>query len=163
MDPYSRNHDSISYISPERAQAAMNNMPVPIGMFMNMTHVPPRFYQQHQQSIQGKFAHYVLVFMLTIVYFEQVVVPEAEAPAVPAAWLTPEAVEGRPNRAREFCAPAARVSTVRRRRSPTARICRSPRECHRFVFHLQYCKALFSFLLPLLLIDLQFLLPYFSM
>jgi regulator of nonsense transcripts 1 len=42
MDPYSRNHDSISYISPERAQAAMN-----------MTHVPPRFYQQHQQSMQG--------------------------------------------------------------------------------------------------------------
>lgn len=59
MDPFSRNHDSISYISPERAQAAMNNMPVPIGMFMNMTHVPPRFYQQHQQSMQGTFFYFV--------------------------------------------------------------------------------------------------------
>jgi regulator of nonsense transcripts 1 len=62
MDPYSRNHDSISYISPERAQAAMNNMPVPIGMFMNMTHVPPRFYQQHQQSMQGTFSLKFLSF-----------------------------------------------------------------------------------------------------
>ncbi|XP_059487209.1 regulator of nonsense transcripts 1 [Neocloeon triangulifer] len=53
MDPYSRTHDAISYISPERAQAAMNNMPVPVGMFMNMTHVPPRFYNQHQQSLQN--------------------------------------------------------------------------------------------------------------
>lgn len=46
-------HDSISYISPERAQAAMNNMPVPVGMFMNMSNIPPRFYNQHQQAIQA--------------------------------------------------------------------------------------------------------------
>lgn len=45
-------HDSISYISQERAQAAMNNMPVPVGMFMNMSNIPPRFYQ-HQQAIQA--------------------------------------------------------------------------------------------------------------
>ena len=45
-------HDSISYISPERGQAAMNNMPVPVGMFMNMSNIPPRFYQ-HQQAIQA--------------------------------------------------------------------------------------------------------------
>ncbi|XP_065365805.1 regulator of nonsense transcripts 1 homolog [Calliphora vicina] len=46
-------HDSISYISAERAQAAMNNMPVPVGMFMNMSNIPPRFYNQHQQAIQA--------------------------------------------------------------------------------------------------------------
>jgi hypothetical protein len=27
---------------------------VPVGMFMNMAHVPPRFYNQHQQALQGK-------------------------------------------------------------------------------------------------------------
>ena len=46
-------HDSISYISPDRAQAAMNNMPVPVGMFMNMSNIPPRFYNQQQQAIQA--------------------------------------------------------------------------------------------------------------
>lgn len=54
IDPYNRTHDPISYISPERAQAALNNIPVPVGMFMNMSHVPPRFYNQHQQAMQGK-------------------------------------------------------------------------------------------------------------
>ncbi|XP_055910009.1 regulator of nonsense transcripts 1 homolog [Eupeodes corollae] len=54
MDMFGRSHhDSISYISPERAQAAMNNMPVPVGMFMNMSNIPPRFYNQHQQAIQA--------------------------------------------------------------------------------------------------------------
>ncbi|RWS29734.1 regulator of nonsense transcripts 1-like protein [Leptotrombidium deliense] len=55
---YYRTHDQISYISPERAQAgaAFSNLPVPIGMFMNMTHIPPRFYNQHQQSIQSRQA-----------------------------------------------------------------------------------------------------------
>lgn len=41
-------HDSISYISPERAQAA--NTPVPVGMFMNMNYMPPRFNNQQQQQ-----------------------------------------------------------------------------------------------------------------
>jgi regulator of nonsense transcripts 1 len=54
MDLFSRTHDSISYISPERAQAAMNNMPVPVGMFMNMTNIPPRFYNQHQAMQAAK-------------------------------------------------------------------------------------------------------------
>lgn len=53
MDLYSRTHDPMNYISPERAQAAMANMPVPMGMFMNMSHVPPRFYNL-QQAAQGK-------------------------------------------------------------------------------------------------------------
>lgn len=56
--PYFRAHDQISYISPERAQAsaALSNLPVPIGMFMNMTHIPPRFYnqQQHQQAVHSR-------------------------------------------------------------------------------------------------------------
>ncbi|KOX79069.1 Regulator of nonsense transcripts 1 like protein [Melipona quadrifasciata] len=47
-----QNHNP--YISPERAQAAMNNVPVPVGMFMNMAHVPPRFYNQHQQALQAR-------------------------------------------------------------------------------------------------------------
>lgn len=51
MDMFARTHDTISYISQDRAQAAMNNMPVPVGMFMNMnTNIPPRFYNQHQQA-----------------------------------------------------------------------------------------------------------------
>lgn len=45
---FPRTHDSISYISQESAQAQMNNRPVPVGMFMNMSSVPPRFYNQHQ-------------------------------------------------------------------------------------------------------------------
>lgn len=54
MDLYSRTHDPASYISPERAQAALANIPVPVGMFMNMAHVPPRFYNQHQQALQAR-------------------------------------------------------------------------------------------------------------
>jgi regulator of nonsense transcripts 1 len=53
MDMF-RAHDSISYISPERAQAAMNGMAVPVGMFMNMSNnsMPPRYFQQQQAAIQ---------------------------------------------------------------------------------------------------------------
>lgn len=50
---FNRTHDQISYISPERAQGNVANLPVPIGMFMNMAHIPPRFYNQHQQALQG--------------------------------------------------------------------------------------------------------------
>lgn len=53
MDMFSRTHDPISYISPERAQTSLN-LPVPVGMFMNMAHVPPRFYNQHQQALQQR-------------------------------------------------------------------------------------------------------------
>lgn len=53
-DPYSRLHDPIGYIAPERAQAALSAMPVPLGVFMNMTHVPPRFHgHQQQQGMHG--------------------------------------------------------------------------------------------------------------
>lgn len=42
-----RAHDSISYISADRAQAALQGVPVPVGMFMNMTNnMSPRFFQQ---------------------------------------------------------------------------------------------------------------------
>ncbi|KAL0271677.1 UNVERIFIED_CONTAM: hypothetical protein PYX00_008693 [Menopon gallinae] len=54
LDLYSRTHDPMSYISPERTQATMANMPVPVGMFMNMSHVPPRFCNQHQQAVQAR-------------------------------------------------------------------------------------------------------------
>jgi regulator of nonsense transcripts 1 len=50
MDMF-RAHDSISYISPERSQAAIGS--VPVGMFMNMSNnMPPRYYQQQQQAVQ---------------------------------------------------------------------------------------------------------------
>lgn len=53
MEGMFRAHDSISYISPERAQAAMNGMAVPVGMFMNMSNnMPPRYFQQQQAAIQ---------------------------------------------------------------------------------------------------------------
>lgn len=52
LDMFSRTHDPISYISPDRVQAAMNNMPIPVGMFMNMPNVQPRYFQQ-QQAVQA--------------------------------------------------------------------------------------------------------------
>lgn len=53
LDIFSRTHDPISYISQERAQAGLN-LPVPVGVFMNMADVPPRFYNQHQQAMQAR-------------------------------------------------------------------------------------------------------------
>lgn len=46
-------HDSIGYISNDHGAAALGNMPVPVGMFMNMSNLPPRFYNQHQQAIMA--------------------------------------------------------------------------------------------------------------
>ncbi|KAH8411744.1 hypothetical protein KR215_010553 [Drosophila sulfurigaster] len=46
-------HDNIGYISNDHGAAAMANMPVPVGMFMNMSNIPPRFYNQHQQTIMA--------------------------------------------------------------------------------------------------------------
>ncbi|KAH8276081.1 hypothetical protein KR018_002374 [Drosophila ironensis] len=46
-------HDSIGYISNDHGSAALGNMPVPVGMFMNMSNLPPRFYNQHQQAIMA--------------------------------------------------------------------------------------------------------------
>lgn len=51
---YGRAHDTLDYISTEHSQAGLSNLPVPVGMFMNMTHVPPRFYQQHQQALAAR-------------------------------------------------------------------------------------------------------------
>ncbi|XP_054159255.1 regulator of nonsense transcripts 1-like isoform X2 [Oppia nitens] len=48
-NPYYRPHDQLSYISQDRAHAnpsLTSALPVPIGMFMNMPHIPPRFYNQ---------------------------------------------------------------------------------------------------------------------
>merc|ERR1719206_1200378 len=45
-------HDPLTYIAPDR-QGSMppTNLPIPVGIFMNMAHVPPRFYNQHQQML----------------------------------------------------------------------------------------------------------------
>ncbi|XP_065567200.1 regulator of nonsense transcripts 1-like [Artemia franciscana] len=42
-------HDPLGYIGPE--QGTSMSVPVPIGVFLNMAHVPPRFYNQHQQAL----------------------------------------------------------------------------------------------------------------
>ena len=51
-------HDPLTYIGPDRqATATASNLHIPVGIFMNMAHVPPRFYNQHQQMLvaaQGK-------------------------------------------------------------------------------------------------------------
>jgi len=45
-------HDPLTYIGPERQGALPpSNLPIPVGIFMNMAHVPPRFYNQHQQLL----------------------------------------------------------------------------------------------------------------
>lgn len=51
---YGRAHDSLDYISADHSQPGLSNLPVPVGMFMNMAHVPPRFYQQHQQAMAAR-------------------------------------------------------------------------------------------------------------
>lgn len=61
VDLFSRPHDPISYIPSERPGGTMSNIPVPLGMFMNMSHVPPRFYNQHQQALQG-----MLLWIITL-------------------------------------------------------------------------------------------------
>ena len=53
MVDFSRTHDPMGYISPEHAQAALN-VSLPVSMFMNMSHIPPRFFNQHQQNMQGE-------------------------------------------------------------------------------------------------------------
>jgi len=53
-DMYGRPHDTLDYISPNHSQPGLNNLPVPIGMFMNMADVPPRFYHQHQQALAAR-------------------------------------------------------------------------------------------------------------
>ena len=51
-----RHHDPFNVISYEDRSVAqsLSNLPIPVGMFMNMAHIPPRFYNQQQQS-QQKF------------------------------------------------------------------------------------------------------------
>jgi len=53
MVDLTRQHDPMGYISPEHAQAALN-VSLPVSMFMNMSHIPPRFFNQHQQNMQGR-------------------------------------------------------------------------------------------------------------
>ena len=54
-------HDPLTYIGPDRSSSGQGygNLPIPVGIFMNMAHVPPRFYNQHQQMIaQGEIYLY---------------------------------------------------------------------------------------------------------
>lgn len=48
-----RSHDPLAYIGPPE-RATNPGLPVPVGLFMNMAHVPPRFYNQHQQALQAR-------------------------------------------------------------------------------------------------------------
>jgi len=48
-------HDPLTYIPPDRqASLPPSNLPIPVGIFMNMAHVPPRFYNQHQQILAAQ-------------------------------------------------------------------------------------------------------------
>ncbi|XP_037502678.1 regulator of nonsense transcripts 1 [Rhipicephalus sanguineus] len=51
---FGRHHDPLAYIGPAERAAANPGLPVPVGLFMNMAHVPPRFYNQHQQALQAR-------------------------------------------------------------------------------------------------------------
>merc|ERR1719320_1690214 len=52
-----RPHDPLTYIGPDRHTAGPpTNLPVPMNVFMNMAHVPPRFYNQHQQMLAAAAA-----------------------------------------------------------------------------------------------------------
>ena len=46
-------HDPLTYIGPDRQATGhtASNLAIPVGIFMNMAHVPPRFYNQHQQML----------------------------------------------------------------------------------------------------------------
>ncbi|XP_065201509.1 regulator of nonsense transcripts 1-like [Planococcus citri] len=60
LDMFPRGHDPISYISPERAQA-MSNMPVPVNMIMNLSPIPPRYYNQQPIPMRQKNARIPLM------------------------------------------------------------------------------------------------------
>lgn len=66
---YSRNHDPLGFISSDRTQSTLSNLPVPVGMFMNMAHVPPRFYNQQQQALQGSLLIFVFLFCIKNINF----------------------------------------------------------------------------------------------
>ena len=54
---HQRPHDPLTYIGPDRQAAGPpTNLPVPMNVFMNMAHVPPRFYNQHQQMLAAAAA-----------------------------------------------------------------------------------------------------------
>jgi hypothetical protein len=42
---------------------SLASLPIPVGMFMNMAHIPPRFYQQQQQKAnKGKQTSLLLTY-----------------------------------------------------------------------------------------------------
>ena len=43
-------HDPLTYIGPDRQNQAPSNLPIPVGIFMNMAHVPPRFVEDFLKS-----------------------------------------------------------------------------------------------------------------
>ena len=53
MEPYMKHRDPINNIgfnADQQGAQSLNNLPIPIGMFMNMSNKPPRFYPQMQQQ-----------------------------------------------------------------------------------------------------------------
>lgn len=50
--PFNNQYDPMNFITPgaaSQSMASLPSLPVPMGMFMNMTHIPPRFYNNQQQ------------------------------------------------------------------------------------------------------------------
>ena len=43
--------------------ALSSNIPIPMGMFVNMSHIPPRFFNKQQQAMQQQ--NYGIYIMIT--------------------------------------------------------------------------------------------------
>merc|ERR1711953_1184694 len=53
-------HDPMTTINTfdqDRHQSSLSNLPIPVGMFLNMAQVPPRFYNQQMQRGDQEYHH----------------------------------------------------------------------------------------------------------
>ena len=53
-------HDPMTAINTfdqDRHQSSLSNLPIPVGMFLNMAQVPPRFYNQQMQRGDQEYHH----------------------------------------------------------------------------------------------------------
>ena len=48
--PVNRDNNMGSMVPSQAGATGLSNLPIPVGMFMNMAHVPPRFYNQQANS-----------------------------------------------------------------------------------------------------------------
>ena len=48
---------AINTFDQDRHQSSLSNLPIPVGMFLNMAQVPPRFYNQQMQRGDQEYHH----------------------------------------------------------------------------------------------------------